>query len=563
MLRMGGWRGIDCDQTATGMILIMANVSGRKYCFAQRDVHIEEHRDGQLIHFIGALLNNPEHEESVDYLSRETSTGGMHFRVMADHFPLDLIWSKSATVLQRSIVDVYWIVDRRKVAAEDHMCLDQALHLLSGRLNAPVYSEEDHVVEFTVEEARVDDEKMFPPVAASADRISTLVPEHEGKPYPVVFGEVKKLPLLNIDTDVATGDRWLVMHDPLQEYSGNAVTQLYDGDSLHGGAPYVEARLADAENDYYWYVDDTAGAGAASSLTVTADVTGHTPSTPGDVIRYLITWFGVPDLFDLASLKRMRTTFASTVLAMAFNQRDGTVLSIIRDRLRRFLPFALLQRGERYVFLPLMWDCDPVRIISTDRAILNVWKAPAETPRDAVANRFVFLRKRSGLRGDHQDSDVFDHENDWWCRESRRRYGERELEVDLGDVQGDTGCYPLQQWWIDTHSKVRVMVGYECSLECAGLRLWDTVRVVDRWNGWDALFKVKGIRRGDGPTVGVDLVSIDDRVEVYDSIPEVTRTYSYPEAVQTFGWGDGLPTDTGMSFGGGVVWNDGLPDTEE
>ena len=202
---------------------------------------------------------------------------------------------------------------------------------------------------------------------------------------------------------------------------------------------------------------------------------------------------------------------------MAFNNREsGGMLETVIERLVSQLPMALVQKGEKYSFQPIVWNDVISKVLSFDSNILNKIDGPSETRKSEIYNSFVVKYKRSGLRGDFQGCIVRDHTSSYDCKVSADRYGKRSMQdFEAGDISNDDGANYVMNWLIETFSKMRVFVSYECTLDVIDVNILDTVRVIDRYEDWDTHFKVIGISRPLGHSIILDLVSVKDYTEVY------------------------------------------------
>lgn len=510
LLKKSGWQDIGNDPRAQGCILVVINASGHRYCFGTIDTNVPEIVGGDELHFIAAILNEPTHKETVDPFTRVSTIQEFDFDVMGEHFSIPEL-RKNGVILQDIDVDVYWHVVGRGMA------LEQAFHVLKGKLVNPSYDEEQDISSFSVVDARLSGELPFPPVVLKRGLISLSGDQVEslGKPYPIVIGSVNKLPILDIGSPGLT--QFLALHDPLSELSGSPATALYDGDD--GSTPGIGSQSfgTDAAGNRYLQVD-TSGGTPTQGRDVTVDVTGHTPATVNEAIKYMLSFFGdEADIFDLSSLNRIKSKMSAITLGMAFNHRENSgVLGIIRDRLSKVLPFAMIQRGTKYAFEPISWDRDVTKILSFGKNLTRKIHGPIETSRSEIYNSFTVKYGLSGFRGDYRGCIVRDWSDSYSCLKSSKRYGKRAMpDVDAGDLADEESANWLIEWLIETFSKMRVKVGYEATLDAVNVRLFDNVRVIDEYENWDALFKVVGIERVTGPTIGLDLISMDDYTEVY------------------------------------------------
>jgi len=438
----------------------------------------------------------------------------MEFSVLGDHLPLREL-RKAGVLLQDIDVDVYWHVARHDYG------LDQSFQLLSGKMIEPRYDEEKNISTFRVDDARLRGGRPFPPVIATTDLISNLLDEHSGKAYPVVIGSVKKLPLLDISG--GSFDDFLVLLDRLNEWSSppaSLVSAIYDGDvaMTEPGPGAGEAQATDSDGNMYVHVTTTAG---STSRDVSADVSGHTPATPGETMRYLLSFFGDDsDIFDVQTLENIDNKLGAVLLGMAFNTRyrRGGVLDVLRDRICQLLPIAMVQRGSKYAFEPVMWEGPIKKHLRTGVNIIKKTSYPVETPRSQLHNSFVVRYGVSGYRGDHTGCVTSDRNSSYECELSARRYGETPpFEINAGDITNVAGARWLLNWLEQTFARMRVHVGYMCKLDVIDVHMLDHLLVTDDDEEWEETeFKVVDVRRGTGPWIGLDLVSVKDYCRVYD-----------------------------------------------
>lgn len=506
----GRWSDIFADQQAVGCILVDINAAGRRYCVGTVDVEVPETGTENPLHFVGAILNDPLHKESFDPFSHESSVQTLKFNIMGEHFPIHDL-RKSGALLQDINVNVYWHIVGRDYS------LEQSYHLIEGKLVEPVFDEVNWISRFSVEDDRLSGKMSFPPVVATTDRIAGLLSEHSGKPYPIIIGTVTKLPLL----DISGGgfNLFLVMHDKANEWPTSLpptqVGTIYDVDDFNPPTELAESQGTDADGNNYLRVTTTA---ATNTRDITANITGHLPATPGEAVRFLLTMFGDDsNIFDFSSISRLDSVMGCITVGLVFNKRiNGGVLSAIKNRLSSLLPFSMIQRGSKYTFEPFTWDRNVVKQLRTGINILKKNTRPVETRRSKIRNSFVVSFGKNGYREGHNFCITADESTNDSCRLSVERYGKMpSMDVDAGDLADSTGAGWLLNWLIETYSKVRTFVSYRCSLDVVNVSLIDTVMVVDEYEGWtETLFKVIGIRRGTGPWIDLDLVSVDDYTDI-------------------------------------------------
>jgi hypothetical protein len=511
-----GWRNIGENESALGVILLVVEAI-RPYYFSVLDLDVPD-EDGDDLKFVGAILNDPVHRESVNVFTRgEPPVVEFQFEIMADHFPLTDL-RRAGVILQDITCRVYWYV------AGTGLNLNDAFELLEGNLVEPSYDEERGVVHFRVEDARLQNEKVtpFPPII-SEKRLFTgaeiLLDSGTGKPYPIVIGSVKQSPVLL--SDPGGYHKGVMAYDPFSEFSAaDAPDAIYEDDEDVKAAKYNSTGVTtDGDGNRYLYFRLNA-ATTFDSQDVTVDFTGHSETGVTEVIKYLLRFFsGNPDIFDDATIDAMTKYFSAVDLAMVINSRsEGGVLKIVLERLGKQLPFAMLQRGRKFEFHPIRWDLEAAKVLTFDRNIIRRVYGPTETKRDEIYNVFTVRYAQSGLRGDFTECITRDGTTNEDCAISETRYGRRAMpDFDLPDVANDEGAQFVINWLVETFSKMRVFVGYECTLDVVDITLLDVVRVYDSYEGWDhgPFFKVIGIDRGTGPNINLHLVSIEDFVDVY------------------------------------------------
>ena len=511
--RDDNWRKLGADNKAYGIFCLVIN-AGRRYLISTADIDIYDEKNQDWLHFVGAILNDISYSETVDvYTMDASSTTRINIECMSEHFPLNEIRTRGY-LLQDIEIDIYWYI-----ANADHSWRN-AIHLLKGKLTNPLWDEERGVSKFSVEDYRLQYSNPFPPVIAISDNLSGLYSEHEGKPYPIVIGEVKRLPVLDISN--GSWDEFLVMSDILNEFGGgglNLITGIYDGDTAPNTlAESAEGQTTDSASNRYYYVQCVGD--AATTRDVTVDVEGYDGSDVGDIFRYLLMFFGDDaDLFEYSSYEKLSKAFTAINLGFGINERlEHGVLGLIQERLARVLPVVMFQRGGKYRFEPVLWTRDIVKRLSFEKNILNCTTLPTETPRNNIYNSFVVNYARSCYKGDFTGSIVQDWNNNRYCQLSKKRYGPRPMNtIDAGDISNANGANWIANWNIETFSKVRVQTSYECSFDMMNVPILSNVRVFNEYEGWDhgPIFKVVGLHYGTGPTIGVDLLSVDDYFGVY------------------------------------------------
>jgi hypothetical protein len=509
LLLRDGWQRMANNRQSCGVFILDINVSGHRYCFATHPLELKEFKDGPVINCISAILNSPEYSLSVDPYSRQFNVSQIQFSIMAKYFPVARL-IRSGQIFGGTSAKVYWAVDGNDSE------LDKAFFLISGVMDAFVYDEPGDTVSFAIIDNQLAGDRTFPPHSITNSTFDpTVVPsESFGKPYPIVIGTVTKMPVIDISADET---RFLVMDDPFTRITGTPVALIYDGDEDSTVLVGSQASGVDAENNSYWYVD--ASGDPPLSKDITVDVTG----IPGDLttaIIYLLSAYSSKvDFFDLTSLHKLYSGLQTITLSMVFNSIvGGGVIEAIRSRLIKEFPLVIIQYGEKLYFQNLVWDRDVVKVLSTDKNIIQTVSNPTEVNRSEMSNSFIVNAGVSGLRGDFLSSVSRNKDNDAMCLTSFRRYGELSgIEINLPDIADAEGATWLINWSVQTYSQKRVRVSYLCSLETIDLKLWDTVQVFDLYHDWvhGPLFKVVGIHYGTSNGLVLDLLSVDDYFDVH------------------------------------------------
>lgn len=508
LLRRDGWRDVGHNRSACGVFVLEIALAGERRFYATRAMDVREFPGGPLVRCVPAVLNSPAFVQSVDPYSRQFNVNEVQFTLMTAQFPIAQL-SRSGQDTAQIQARVHWMV------AGMEFDLDQAFLLVDGLVTGLQYSEESDRVSFSVVDNQLAGDRRFPPHAVTIETFApAAVPaESFGKSYPVVIGSVKKLPLINISTDKT---RFLVMDDPASQFSGALVSAIYDVDTTR--AKDSEGSGTDLRGNNYYYVDITGD--AATSEDVTADVDNGIDGGLADAIFYLLTCYSSKtDIFDMASLMKVRDEFLAAKLSIVFNTpSDEGVVQVVKERLIKQFPITIVQRGKKFYFQSLLWDRDVCKVLSTDTNIVGVVSEPSEVDRSLLANEFVVSAGTSGLRGESTSAVVRNKDNDAICLTSKSRYGELgRKEISAADLEDSEGATWLMNWTVLTFALKRVRVSYLCTLDGVDVNLWDTVQVYDRYQGWThgPLFKVVGIQLGEASGVIVHLLSLDDWFDVY------------------------------------------------
>jgi len=502
------WQGIGHDRTACGAFVLEVDCAGERRFYASRELDLLEFPGGPGIHCEPAILNSPTFTQQVDPYSRQFTPNAVDFTLASPRFPVARL-VRAGQSLEELRAKVRWLVTGKGFTLAD------AFLLVDGLVTSFQYSEAADTVQFSVVDNQLSGDRLFPPRAVTMETFSpaSIPADSFGRCYPVVVGAVTKLPVIDIS---AAKTRYLVMDDPVVQFSGTPVSAVYDNDGSK--AINSQATATDIRGDSYWYVDITGA--AATSQDVTADVDNGIPGRLIDAIFYLLNGYSnKQDLFDMASLRKLHQEFNAIELAIVFNSVvDGGVVQVIRERLIREFPLTIIQRGSKLFFQSLLWDRDVVKVLSTDTNIIQVVAEPAETDRALLANDFVASGGMSGLRGDALSAVSRNRFNDAMCLTCYGRYGELgKRSVSIPDVASSDGVVWLMNWLVQTHAVKRVRATYLCTLDAVDLNPWDTVRVFDHYQGWThgPLFKVTGVQYGETNGVQVSLISLDDAFDVY------------------------------------------------
>jgi hypothetical protein len=503
-----GWSAVAWDRAAAGAFVLELDLAGERHFYSTKPMGMCEFSGGPWIICTSAVLNQPTYSMSVDPYSRQFSINNVQFVLMAARFPIAQL-VRSGLDFSKIPAKVRWIIDGRDLD------LDQALLLIDGFVSGLQYSEASDQVSFAVVDNQLTGDRLFPPRSVNTATFSAaaIPAESFGKCYPVVVGAASKMPVIDISTDKT---RYLVMDDPVGQFSGGLVSAVYDGDATK--AENAEAEGTDLRGDGYWYVDITGD--AAESMDVTVDVDNGIPGEMVDAIFYLLNCYSNKrDMFDMTSLWRVRNEFNSVTFSIVFNSVvQGGVIQAIRERLLKEFPLLIIQQGAKLCFQGLFWDRQASKVLSTDSNILSVVSEPSEIDRSQLANEFDIRGGISGLRGDSLCAISRNKDNDATCLTSYGRYGELGMRsVDVPDVADADGLWWLMEWMVQTYALKRVRVSYLCTLDAVSVRLWDTVRVYDHYQGWThgPLFKVVGIQYGESNGIALDLLSVDDSFDVY------------------------------------------------
>lgn len=503
------WSDVGESEGAIGVFLLIVRAGGHTYHLGTKDCHVRIGKDLPRAHFVAAIKSDFTYKEQVNLFSPSYSTKRLNVHVMGDYLPLNDL-RKAGVVLQTIDVEVYWYIDR---IGHD---LDQGIFLMKGKLSNPSFDSTDNEASFSVVQEFDFGSESFPPIVATDERITNLNAESYGEVYPIVIGDVKKLPIFCSDTGSNTD--FLIMQDPNAEFSGSPVSDAYDGDTTLAVA--LQGYSTDNLGDGFWEIRLTA---AATGGDITCDVTGHEPATIDETIKYLMSYYGGDkDIvrYDTAMLQEIASELAQIELGVAFNRTEESMIKTLIDRFSNQFPIYFLFRAGKMFARPITWGKMPVRrSLSIDKQLFKKVSAPTETSLDTIYNSFVVRYGRSGFRGDYTGCVTRNWDNDNACRLSKNLYGKRAMSrfFDAGDVVNENGANYIIDWLVTQYSKMRVQVSYLATLEAADLIALDEIRVYDGDEGWDhgPRFKIVGIHYATAPFIRLDLISVDDYSEVY------------------------------------------------
>jgi methionine-rich copper-binding protein CopC len=520
-----GWRDIHLQPESHGLFLVIVNISGRKYCFSTKGISVREQSDNSItvnhnwLQFIPALLNSPSFKIEVNPLEKRFSQTAFSFQVNGNYFPIR-DFRKLGINFQSTIVDVYWYITDRGFSLKD------CYHIIHSEISEWNFNEEENFVEFSVIDKQFEGDNIFPPGIINAETISTAPSESAGKRYPVVIGTAYKVPAYEISAGTMT--RFLVLDDASGEFTASSVALVaYDGDNVV--VIDSQGSATDGFGRKYNYIDFQVA--VVESKEITVDILGHMPADLKSVIQFLFSSYSsYYDYYDGYSLNCISNEFSPITLSMVFNDDIGNgVIHVIRERLLQQFPLLMYQDEGKLKFQHLLWTRDVTKILSFDKNIYSMTSEVSETPRANVFNSYNMNYGTSGLRGDFLGSIQRNKINDAMCYFSDMRYGSSLAKnFDVPDVTDISGGLFILNWMIETFSKMRVMVSYHVSFDCANVKIWDTVRVYDKYQGWfhGPYFKVIGITYREEKGLIFDLISLDDYYDVYSvNLTDVNEVY--------------------------------------
>jgi hypothetical protein len=503
ILKRDGWNAASLSSHTTGVMVLDMQVSGFRALYSTVDLLISEFAGSSKIQCTPALLSEPSFVQSVDPYSRQFNPSNMSFVIMTKYFPI-IEAINSGQSFNALTAKVYWVLS-------ENFDLSQSFLLVDGVVDNFSYNEMDDSVSFNVIDAQLTGDRQFPPHVITTDNFTGIAEDSYGKVFPVVIGNVVKMPVIDLSVDRG---KFLVVDDIFSTYTGVPITGIYDNDE-----PLVidsQGSEPDANGDPYWYVVLDV---VSDSKDVTVDLTGPSGNLIDAIIYLLHGFSGKQDFFDLTSLRHLSREFNVIQLSAVFNSVvAGGVIQIIKERLIKELPLTIIQRGRKLFFQSLLWDRDVRKYLTPEKNIIQMTSPPSEIERSQMSNSFVVNCGVSGLRGDALSAIMRNKNNDANCYQSFIRYGELgNMAIDIPDVADDEGARWLMNWMVDTYSKTRIRVSYFCTFEVIDLNLWDTVRVFDADQKWyhGPLFKIVGIQLGQANGIVLNLLSVDDAFAVY------------------------------------------------
>lgn len=506
-----GWSKALYGANTVGVMVVGLNVGGRRYFFATTDFDcLETYGQTRWMHVTGALVDSPTMDDKCTPYEKQYSLRSFTVNVMERFFPyVDM--RRLGMSVESYTADLYLYF------ANAGMAFNQAFFIMRGNVQSIERDEENGTVLLQVDEYILSGDSGLPEIVADRTRLTGLNPDQVGEYYPIVFGTVYKMPVLIIDN--TNKDDFLVMHDKTNEFdtSTSQVANVYDGD---GAAIAVagQGQTADALSTDYYYATIAAG---VTSNNATADVTGHTPDDIGEAIRFFFSFFGKdPWRFNMASANYVGVVLSALSYGIVVNDDVGSAMDLIRNRIVEAAPVVMTMLGDQFVFIPLRWDRQCKKVLSFDKNVLKVVEPPKETPRSNIYTSFVVTYTRSGLRNASQGTIVRDHTTSPECLAAYNRYGPNGMpKIDLGDLSDEDGAMYMINWFIETYTKARVMTSVMCTLDVVDVNRWDTVRFYNEHENWNhgPMFKVVNIRYSDGDVIKLDLLSHDDKLDVYDT----------------------------------------------
>jgi len=503
ILKRDGWNAASISSHTTGAMVLDMQVSGFRALYSASDLLVSEFSGSPKIQCTPALLSAPTFSQSIDPYSRQFNPSNISFVVMAKYFPI-IEAINSGQSFNALTAKVYWVLT-------ENFDLDQSFLLVDGVIDNFSYNELDDNVSFNVIDEQLAGDRQFPPHVITNDNFSGIAEDSYGKVFPVVIGNVVKMPVIDLSINLG---KFMVVDDIFSTYTGVPITGIYDNDK-----PLVidsQGSEPDLNGDPYWYVVLDV---EAESKDVTVDLTGPSGKLI-DAITYLLLGFsGKQDFFDLTSLRHLSREFNIITLSAVFNSVvAGGVIQIIKERLIKELPLTIIQRGRKLFFQNMLWDRDVRKYLTPEKNIIQMTSPPCEVARDQMSNSFVVNCGVSGLRGDSLSAISRNKNNDANCYQSFIRHGELgSMAIDVPDIVDDEGAKWLMNWLVDTYSKTRIKVSYFCTFDVVDLNLWDTIRVFDSDQKWyhGPFFKIVGIHLGQSNGVVLDLLSVDDSFAVY------------------------------------------------
>jgi len=505
LLKRDGWKDAEASCLTSAAIVLDLRAAGFRGIYSSLQMTLEEIEGGHQVDCMPAFLSDPMFTQSLDPYSRECRPASMAFSLMAEYFPVEDVINSGQSLIALT-AKVYFIL-------VGTFALDQAFLLVDGKVDNFAYDHNMNTVNFAVVDDQLSGDRRFPPHVITVESFPTAPAESFGKCYPVVIGTVKKVPAVDISSNRGV---FLAMDDVMNQFSGTYVDDTYDEDTALIIAS--QAQDSDSEGNYFWKVT-LQGGSESDSADVSLDITGPSGTLIDAIIFLLLGYSDKSDFFDLTSLRHLNREFNIVTLSVAFNDIvDGGVLQVIRERFIKELPIAIVQRGKKFYFQSMLWDRDVRKVLSFEKNIIQMVSPPTETSRDRLSNSFVVECGMSGLRGDALTANSRNKDNDAFCQQSFKRYGELgRRTISIPDVADEEGAMWLMNWIVDTYSKTRIRISYFCTFDTVDVNLWDTVQVLDSYLHWDhgPLFKVVGITLGASNGITLELLSVDDYFEVY------------------------------------------------
>lgn len=422
------------------------------------------------------------------------SGGRADATIVVNRSALDLVRARSQVQIQRCRGRILWW--------QEGTALEDAYEIHRGLLRSPkMVAHPDGAGQVTVQIAPAvrEMDARFPPAAIGDDGRFPAAPERSlSQVVPVIYGDVRGIPLYAVSDVTADPVRLLLAGHPIVSTDLNGLLRYTDGTALAAGARPVLQAVDDLGGIYSYVEISLAEYGVDANVHV-SDLTGW-PSPAGGALDRLgdvlvhawRTYAGEPgEALDEGRVEHARPSLNRFRIGAVFNAASsrGTLIRALESRFGPQFPVSFGFSGGRLGWdsLVLPSEAEAVRPVRTLYYGVHAPQRGAieETSADDVRDDLRLAFQVDGYHGMQGDLRV-DPSNNEFAAEARSLWGiGPRVDLSAPDVPDAGTAYLLATDMVRKLSRVRIRVGYRgLTPDWNQIPLMSVVHVVDQDVGW-------------------------------------------------------------------------------